>query len=483
MAINRRFQGANGESREEVCFVDVTVWGVDFAGHAEFEIGPCTVPIDFGSPRKIAGETLGWGPFVAKYLEDAGGGAARALSAITGKGSLPTSTSDPKGAPTADGSPGLPYQVFAEFELTVTTTVPATGFDVAGVQPSIAPRLSSGANTGLGLAPMGAANVGSTVRISLEVKDIHAFVTRAIKEMAPGTIDSGIVRWHPPVIEGLPGMSEQFAEWMGAGTTTADRTWMAWYFNSSAERLSIDTPRDRGLPLFRPGGGLPGETLLVHPLRFRNRLQGALVAVGERGAFSPHVDRVLTLVANQAAAAIDLIELLETNMRLALHDGLTGLLNRRAFDEALERSVAQATRAGQPLSLLMIDLDHFKRLNDTYGHAIGDAALQAAAAEIRHQVRAGDLGARYGGEEFAVILPDTDGPAAFRMAERLRKALAERVVKAGDEQLRMTASCGVSATDLGYGTPETLIHSADEALYASKETGRNRTSLAGTPRR
>ncbi|MBP9945519.1 MAG: diguanylate cyclase [Vicinamibacteria bacterium] len=316
----------------------------------------------------------------------------------------------------------------------------------------------------------------------IEVKDIHAFVTRAIKEMAPGTIDSGIVRWHPPVIEGLPGMSEQFAEWMGAGTTTADRTWMAWYFNSSAERLSIDTPRDRGLPLFRPGGGLPGETLLVHPLRFRNRLQGALVAVGERGAFSPHVDRVLTLVANQAAAAIDLIELLETNMRLALHDGLTGLLNRRAFDEALERSVAQATRAGQPLSLLMIDLDHFKRLNDTYGHAIGDAALQAAAAEIRHQVRAGDLGARYGGEEFAVILPDTDGPAAFRMAERLRKALAERVVKAGDEQLRMTASCGVSATDLGYGTPETLIHSADEALYASKETGRNRTSLAGTPR-
>ena len=94
------------------------------------------------------------------------------MSAITGKGSLPTSTSDPKGAPTADGSPGLPYQVFAEFELTVTTTVPATGFDVAGVQPSIAPRLSSGANTGLGLAPMGAANVGSTVRISLEVKDI-----------------------------------------------------------------------------------------------------------------------------------------------------------------------------------------------------------------------------------------------------------------------------------------------------------------------
>ena len=92
------------------------------------------------------------------------------------------------------------------------------------------------------------------------------------------------------------------------------------------------------------------------------------------------------------------------------------------------------------------------------------------------------MAARYGGEEFAIILPDTDGPAAFRMAERVRKSLSERLIKVGDEQIRITGSCGVSATDLGYSTPETLIHSADEALYASKETGRNRTSLAGAPR-
>ena len=151
----------------------VKVWGPDFAGHAEFEIGPCTVPVDFGSPRKVAPQTLDWGPFVTKYLEDAGGGVARALSAITGKGSLPTATTDPKGAPSADGSEDLPYQVFAEFELTVTTTVPATRLDLAGIGPSLSPRLSSGASTGLGLAPMGAATVGSTVRMTLEVKDIH----------------------------------------------------------------------------------------------------------------------------------------------------------------------------------------------------------------------------------------------------------------------------------------------------------------------
>ena len=207
------------------------------------------------------------------------------------------------------------------------------------------------------------------------------------------------------------------------------------------------------------------------------------MAVGERGAFDASVERVISLMSNQAAAAIALIELLEANRRLALHDGLTDLLNRRAFDEALDRAASQASRGGQSLSLLMIDLDHFKRLNDTYGHTVGDIALQAAAAEIRLQVRGGDLAARYGGEEFAIILPETDGPAAFRMAERLRKALADRVIKVGDEQIKVTASCGVSATDLGYATPEELIHSADEALYASKETGRNRTSLAGAPRK
>ena len=328
-----------------------------------------------------------------------------------------------------------------------------------------------------------AAFASQNLALITEVPKIHQFVNRAMKVMAPRTTDAGIVRLRGEIIEGLPGMSEQFQEWMGEGTRTSDRTWIAWYLTGPAEPLRIDTPSDRGLPLFRQGGGLPGETLLVHPLRFRNRLHGAFVAIGPRGAFDASVSRVVSLMSNQAAAAIDLIELLETNRRMALHDGLTGLLNRRAFDESLERAVSQASRAGQPLSLLMIDLDHFKQLNDSHGHAIGDLALQAAATEITLQVRGGDLAARYGGEEFAIILPDTDGGAAFRMAERLRKALSERVIKTGAEQIRITGSCGVSATDLGYATKEALIHSADEALYASKETGRNRTSLAGAPRK
>lgn len=327
-----------------------------------------------------------------------------------------------------------------------------------------------------------AAFASQNLAMITEVPEIHAFAARAVKEMAPRTIGVGLVRLRGDSIVGLPGMSEQFEAWMGEGARITDRTWIAWYLSGAAEPMRIDTPKDRGLPLFRPAGGMPGESLLVHPLRFRNRLQGALVAVGDREAFDASVGRVIALIANQAAAAIDLIELVETNRNLALHDGLTGLLNRRAFDEALARAVAQSVRSRQPVALLMIDLDHFKQLNDAYGHAVGDIALQGAANEIRQQARGGDMAARYGGEEFAIILPDTDGPAAFRMAERVRKALAEGVMHVGQEQVRISASCGVSATDLGYDTPDALVRSADEALYASKATGRNRTSLAGAPR-
>jgi len=148
----------------------IKVWGPKFAGRAEFEIGPCTVPVEFGDKAKVEPETLDWPHFVAKYLEDAGS-AARALSAVTGRGSLPTATSSPKGAPSADGSVALPFQVFAEFELTLTTTIPTSHVDVGqGSAQAVALTLSSGAPTSLGMAPMGAAGLTSTVRVTLERK-------------------------------------------------------------------------------------------------------------------------------------------------------------------------------------------------------------------------------------------------------------------------------------------------------------------------
>jgi len=151
----------------------IKVWGPDFAGRADFEIGPCSVPVEFGEKRRVDPETLEWPTFVTKYLEDAGN-SAKALSAITGRGTLPTATTSAKGAPSSDGTFALPFQVFAEFELTFTTTIPASHVDLRlGTPTPVALTLSNGAATGLGLAPMGARSLTSTVRVSLERLDFQ----------------------------------------------------------------------------------------------------------------------------------------------------------------------------------------------------------------------------------------------------------------------------------------------------------------------
>lgn len=160
----------------------VELWGPDFAGHAELEVGPCTVPVDFGSTRKQRPEKIDWAGFVTKYLEGTGTNAARALSAITGRGTLPTSTTSATGAPTADGSRDLPFQVYAEFELTITTTVPATSMGSAtGARTSatVTPSRSSGAPTALGVAPMGADQLASPLGVTLERKDAGGWVPAA----------------------------------------------------------------------------------------------------------------------------------------------------------------------------------------------------------------------------------------------------------------------------------------------------------------
>jgi diguanylate cyclase (GGDEF)-like protein len=329
----------------------------------------------------------------------------------------------------------------------------------------------------------GASALSQRLALLTEVAEVHALVVEAVQEMAPKTIGAGLLRLANDAIEALPGAPERLVEWLGTGRKTNERTWLAWQLQHGAEALRLDTWSERPpLPLFRPGGGFPGDSLLMQPLRFRNRLVGVLIAVGERGAFDGPASRVLALVANQAAAAIVLLELIDTNRALALRDGLTGLLNRRAFDEDFARAVAHALRSGQPVSLVMLDLDRFKALNDQYGHLAGDQALQLAAEEIRKQTRGGDLAARYGGEEFALILPGTDGGSAFRMAERVRKAIEARPLEVDGDRVSVTASLGVAATDQGYLEEDALIRAADEALYASKQTGRNRSSLAAGAR-
>ncbi len=155
----------------------------------------------------------------------------------------------------------------------------------------------------------------------------------------------------------------------------------------------------------------------------------------------------------------------------AVKDGLTGLWTKRHFLSQSALAVENARRYGEPLSLIMVDVDHFKKVNDTYGHQVGDRVLQGVAAIIRDRVRVGSA-FRYGGEEMAVLLPKTNLAAAIRVAERLRKAVESRKV-AG---IRVTASFGVAELDDSMADSADLVESADRALYKSKESGRNRVT-------
>lgn len=162
----------------------------------------------------------------------------------------------------------------------------------------------------------------------------------------------------------------------------------------------------------------------------------------------------------------------------AIRDPLTTLFNRRYLDETLDREIARAMREGYPVTILMIDIDHFKRLNDTYGHLAGDEMLKAIADLLRHTARQEDIVCRFGGEEFSVILPHMPLEIGATRANELRKTFAAMKVRFGEFELSTTLSAGIAAFPVHGKTRDTLIDTADQALYRAKELGRNRVEVA-----
>jgi diguanylate cyclase len=159
---------------------------------------------------------------------------------------------------------------------------------------------------------------------------------------------------------------------------------------------------------------------------------------------------------------------------IAMTDPLTGVFNRLAYEEHIETEYQRWKRYHEPLSLLVIDIDHFKRINDTFGHLAGDKALKALAMRLRQNVREVDIVARYGGEEFVVIMPNTDGEAAYKVAEKLRSAIASAGFHYRQKPVNITVSCGL-ASFREEDESDSVFQRADDALYGAKTAGRNRT--------
>jgi diguanylate cyclase (GGDEF)-like protein len=179
-----------------------------------------------------------------------------------------------------------------------------------------------------------------------------------------------------------------------------------------------------------------------------------------------------------AAHAIRNARLHETTVDLAETDSLTGLANRRKLEQRLHQEIARAQRNNRPLALVLLDVDHFKGINDSHGHAAGDAVLRALAEVFRHEVRDVDLAARTGGEEFMFLLPETDGERALRVAERIRAALhAQPISVPGAGRLQVTVSLGIACYPRDASAADALIANADRALYLAKQAGRDRVAV------
>lgn len=216
-------------------------------------------------------------------------------------------------------------------------------------------------------------------------------------------------------------------------------------------------------------------SMLILPLLYERELLGLLLFLSEKiKSLSSYQIDLLKILGNQASTALANARLYERIERMAITDGLTGLFNHRYFQERLSSEFSRLGRLSMDLSLLLIDIDYFKKINDTYGHPVGDEVLKAVAETIRKTIRDIDIPARYGGEEFALLLPGTDGDGAVKMAERLRSSILKQRFPFEKGEITVTVSIGISTAPADANNKEELIKKADDALYKAKDKGRNR---------
>jgi diguanylate cyclase (GGDEF)-like protein len=254
-----------------------------------------------------------------------------------------------------------------------------------------------------------------------------------------------------------------------------------WVMQRGQEFMSADLREDDRVMNAAIG------SVVAFPLSCRGRRLGGLVGLDRVAStreprLTAPILRALRVLLEPAAVALDNALQLKRAKALSVTDDLTQLYNSRFLNQVLRRETKRASRSGRPLSLLFIDLDGFKSINDTHGHLFGSRALVEAAAVIRGSARETDMVARFGGDEFAIVLPDTGGEGAFAVGERIRERIAAHRFLAQDHlNIHLTASVGVATLPDVAASADELVQAADKAMYAVKETGKNGIQAADTP--
>jgi diguanylate cyclase (GGDEF)-like protein len=229
-------------------------------------------------------------------------------------------------------------------------------------------------------------------------------------------------------------------------------------------------------------GPRPGGALLIAPLRVKpQRCLGALLLYRKKpNSFSPREITLLQKIAGQLGKVLDKIALHQQTRALSITDALTGLYNRRHFNERYAAEFMRAARYQRPLAVLLIDIDHFKKFNDEHGHLVGDKVLKLTAKVLEENIRKADLLARFGGEEFVVVLPEIDKEHARQVAEKLRRTMEQTHFPKEESQPsgHLTASFGLAAFPEDASEGDALLQLADQALYEAKANGRNRVEAA-----
>ena len=254
-----------------------------------------------------------------------------------------------------------------------------------------------------------------------------------------------------------------------------------WVMHKSQEFVTADLSHDTRVSDAAVGA------VVAFPLSCRGRRVGAVVALDRQPSareprMAPSMLRAVRVLLEPASVALDNALLLKRAEALSVTDDLTHLYNSRYLNLVLRRETKRASRSGRPLSLLFIDLDGFKGVNDTHGHLFGSRALIEAAAVIRSSARETDVVSRFGGDEFAIILPDTGGEGAFAVGARVRDKIAAHRFLAGDGlDIHLTVSVGVATLPDVAASSEELVQAADKAMYQIKESGKNGIQAAIAP--